>query len=135
MNPADNSNSRSSPTWSVGDRVFLNSGGVSTVRGFAVRTADGKPGPWNPGVPPDFYVLDSGDKVALVPVALAPQSVRPLVSRAEAQELLALLRGPEVPPVPQPLLERGKTVAHEGAAKEQALFLRELYALPVPLSD
>jgi hypothetical protein len=123
------------PELSVGDRVFLNSAGVSTVRGYAVRTPGGKPGPWNPGVPPDFYVIDSGDKVALVPLSQASTSLRPLMSESHARELLEVLRGPEVPVVPEPILERGKRIAHEGAARAQALFLRELYALPVPLSD
>jgi len=122
-------------SWAVGDKVFLASGGVSTVRAYASRTPDGKPGPWNPTAPPDFYVVESDDKVACVPVTQASAALRPLVQPAEAEQQLSILRGPEVPLSQEPLLERGKRVAHSGSPEEHAQFLRELYALPVPLSD
>jgi RNA polymerase-interacting CarD/CdnL/TRCF family regulator len=121
-----------------GERVFLSSGGVGIIVAFAARDAHGKPSPWRPEMgPPGFYVVDTEELTACIPTASAHETLRRLVTADEALRMLEMLRASDVPPpeTPEPLLERGKRVVHSGSPLEHARLLRELYGLPVPLSD
>ncbi len=120
-----------------GTRVFMNSAGLGTVVDFASRGEDGQPKPFNPQTDrAAFYVIKTAEVVACVPIASAHETVRPLTSVEVATEMLEVLRGPVPPPDgSKSLLERGKDVVHDGRPLAQALLLRELFDLPVPLSD
>jgi RNA polymerase-interacting CarD/CdnL/TRCF family regulator len=125
----------SPPRFQVGEAVFLPSAGLGRVVHYAGREASGKPGPLTPGAPPAFYVVEVEDAVALVPVD-QPESLRAPVEVETAAQMLEVLRGaPPPPPSTEPVLERGKKVVHSGTPMEHAQLLRELYALPVPLSE
>ena len=116
----------------IGEPVFLSSGGVGRVKTFATRTPSGQPSAWTPTAadPPYFYVIETTDKVACIPISKANETLRRLVNPDEAQRMLETLRG-EAPPLSlKPILERGKDVAHSGSPHAHALFLRELYSLP-----
>ncbi|HYV44753.1 MAG TPA: hypothetical protein VFA20_07830 [Myxococcaceae bacterium] len=122
---------------SPGDTLFLASAGVVKVQGYAAQGERGTPAPLRPGEAPAFYVVANAEVTACVPVDQAERTLRPLVERATAERMLEVLRQPE-PPAPvtgEPLLERGKRVVHSGTPLDHAWFLRELYALPVPLSE
>jgi RNA polymerase-interacting CarD/CdnL/TRCF family regulator len=124
--------------FSLGQKVFMASAGVATVVDFAGKDAHGRPAPRaRPEDPPDFYVLKAGEVVACVPVSAAEQTLRLLVDRPTAERMLEILRGPapELPLSTKPLLERGKDIVHAGQPLEHAALLRELYSLPVPLSE
>jgi len=126
-----------SARYSPGDTLFLASAGVVKVQGFAAQGARGAPAPLRPGEAPAFYVVANPEVTACVPLDQAERTLRPLVDRATAERMLEVLRQPE-PPAPvtgEPLLERGKRVVHSGTPLDHAWFLRELYALPVPLSE
>src|SRR5687767_6022026 len=101
----------------LGDKVFLLSGGVATVTGFARRDEKGRPAAWGPEAgEPAFYVLSAAEITACVPIARAHETLRPLVSQDLARQMLEVLRGDQVP-VPDSslsLLERGKQVVHAG---------------------
>jgi RNA polymerase-interacting CarD/CdnL/TRCF family regulator len=123
------------PAFKIGDRVFLASAGLGRIADYAGRGPDGKPAPLGPGVPPDFYVVEVGQTVALVPLSRA-ETLRAPLSKAEAAALLDALRASEpLPPPLEALLERGKRIVHSGTPLEHARLLRELCELPVPLSD
>jgi RNA polymerase-interacting CarD/CdnL/TRCF family regulator len=125
----------SGPRFQVGEAVFLPSAGLGRVVQYAGRGASGKPEPLAPGSPPAFYVVEVEDAVALVPVD-QPESLRALVEAPAAAQMLEVLRGAAPPPPSmEPILERGKRVVHSGTPLEHAQLLRELYALPVPLSE
>jgi RNA polymerase-interacting CarD/CdnL/TRCF family regulator len=116
--------------------VFLASAGVVTVTEYASRDARGRPAPYEPSAgPPVFYVVRNEDVTACVPVSVADDTLRPLIDEQTARTLLDVLRGAEPPLHPEPLLERGKRVVHSGTPREHAELLRELYALPAPLSE
>jgi RNA polymerase-interacting CarD/CdnL/TRCF family regulator len=119
----------------IGQAVFLASAGLGQVVELAGRDASGKPGPLAPGAPPAFYVVEVEDAVACVPVD-QPQSLRAPVDAETAAQMLEVLRGaPPSPPSLEPVLERGKRVVHSGTPLEHAHLLRELYGMPVPLSE
>src|SRR5690348_4739788 len=90
-----------------------------------------------PGDAPAFYVVTNDDITACVPLDQAERTLRPLVDRATAERMLQVLREPDPPPpsTQEPLLERGKRVVHSGTPLDHAWFLRELYSLPLPLTD
>ena len=117
--------------------MFLASAGVVKVQGYAAQGEHGRPAPLQPGAAPAFYVVANDEVTACVPLDQADRTLRPLVDRAEAEQMLQALRTPE-PPAPstaEPLLERGKRVVHSGTPLDHAWFLRELYGLPLPLSE
>ena len=120
-----------------GQRLFLASAGVVTLSALAGRDGKGKPGPLREGEVPAFYVLHGLERVACVPIAEAEKTLRPLVTRSVAEQMLALLRDPVAPPAPstRPLLERGRDAVHQGSPLEQVTVLRELCQLPAPLSE
>jgi RNA polymerase-interacting CarD/CdnL/TRCF family regulator len=121
----------------IGDPVFLFSGGLGRIKTFAGRAHNGEPAPWKAGdaEPPHFYVVETHDKVACVPIRQAAESIRPLVTTELAVQMLSALRGDPPPLSLKPILERGKDVAHSGSPLEHAQFLRELYSLqPLPES-
>jgi hypothetical protein len=125
----------SEPRFRVGQQVFLSSAGLGRVVEYAGRDASGKPGPLAAGAPPAFYVVEVEDAVACVPIDLS-QSLRERVDPGAAAQMLEVLRGAPVPPPSlEPVLERGKKVVHSGTPPEHAQLLRELYAMPVPLSE
>jgi hypothetical protein len=120
----------------VGETLFLASAGVVRLVDLAARDARGKPAPYDPSSgPPVFYVVQGDEVTACVPVAQGQQTLRPLVAAPLAQEMLDVLRGPELPLSTEALLERGKRIVHEGSPLEQAQLLRELCGLPAPLSE
>lgn len=126
-----------SARYSPGDTVFLASAGVVKVQGYAAQGERGAPAPLQPGRSPAFYVVANAEVTACVPMDQADRTLRPLVDRDAAERMLEVLRRPE-PPAPvtgEPLLERGKRVVHSGTPLDHAWFLRELYALPVPLAE
>lgn len=120
-----------------GDTIFLASAGVGVISELATRDSHGQPAPIRSSQDrPAFYVVRAERVVACVPFERAAEAMRRLVDRSTAEEMLAVLRGP--PPDladPRPLLERGKDVVHSGSPLDHARLLRELYALPVPVSD
>jgi hypothetical protein len=80
-------------------------------------------------------VVDLAESLAFVPVHDSEKTLRNVCDRATAESMLAILRQKAPPPLTgEGLLERGKRVVHEGAPLEQTRLLRELFALPVPLS-
>ncbi len=125
------------PNFSLGQRVFLFSGGVATLADVAGRDGHGRPRPLGPDEPPAFWVVRTDEVVACVPVDKTAGTLRPLVGEALAERMLEVLHGPAPEPAPSltPLLERGKQVVHEGDPLAQAHFVRELLELPVPLSE
>ena len=120
-----------------GDTRFLASAGVVRVQGYAAQGERGGPAPMRPGDAPAFYVVANDEVTACVPLDQAERTLRPLVDRPAAERMLQVLREPEPPPpaTGEPLLERGKRVVHSGTPLDHAWFLRELYGLPVPLSE
>jgi RNA polymerase-interacting CarD/CdnL/TRCF family regulator len=128
----------SSPKFERGDRLFLHSAGVATLVDFAGRDPAGKPRPLAPDEPPAFYVLKAGDSVACVPLERAPETLRPLVSRDDAEAMQAALWAQEPQPPPpnaKGLLERGRDVVHSGTPIEHARLLRELCDLTPPVTE
>lgn len=123
--------------YGLGERVFLASAGVVTVQGHAAQGEGGKPSPLKPGEAPAFYVVGNDDVTACVPVDQAERTLRPLVDRATADRMLQVLRepAPPAPPTQESVLDRGKRVVHSGSPLDHAWFLRELYGLPLPLSE
>lgn len=126
-----------SARYAPGDTVFLASAGVVKVQGYAAQGPHGHPAPLQPGAAPAFYVVANDEVTACVPLDQAERTLRPLVGRADAERMLQVLREPEppAPATPEPLLERGKRVVHSGTPLDHAWFLRELYGLPLPLSE
>jgi RNA polymerase-interacting CarD/CdnL/TRCF family regulator len=122
--------------FALGDRVFLASAGVATIAGVAGRGPGGKPSPLAAGEPPVFFVVRADELVACVPIANAGETLRPLCSREVAEAAVAILRGP--PPTElstRALVDRGRDAVHEGSTLEMARVLREMRALPGPLSE
>lgn len=126
-----------SPRFAPGDRVFLASAGVARVQGYAAQGERGHPVPLRPGDAPAFYVVAGDEVTACVPLDQAERTLRTLVDLPTAERLLQILRDPAPPPpaTAEPLLERGKRVVHSGTPLDHAWFLRELYALPLPLGE
>jgi RNA polymerase-interacting CarD/CdnL/TRCF family regulator len=123
--------------YGVGERLFLASAGVVTVQGHAAQGEGGRPAPLRPGDAPAFYVVGNDDVTACVPLDQAERTLRPLVDRPTAERMLAVLREP-APPGPasrESVLDRGKRVVHSGTPMDHAWFLRELFGLPLPLSE
>ncbi len=122
--------------FALGDWLFLSSVGLVRVVGHAGKDATGRPGPLAPGAAPVFYALEGGEQTALVPLSRAGELLRPLVSEGEALELLALLnRDAPSTTWTETFVLRGQRVTGHGTALEHASLLRELYALPGPLSS
>jgi len=120
-----------------GQKLFLASAGVVQVQGYAAQGDRGGPVPLRPDDAPAFYVVASDEVTACVPLDQAERTLRPLVDRPTAEQMLQVLREPSPPPpaTNEPLLERGKRVVHSGTPMDHAWFLRELYGLPLPLTE
>lgn len=117
------------PTFTKGDVVVFRASGMARVEGRVEFDVHGESAA--------FYEVIEASQRSLVPVERAAEMLRNPVTEAEAQEMLALLRLPDVTPDQRPWEERFAEllrVVEMGTAMQHAAILRRLYA-PVTKSD